>query len=1014
MADIGDIATLGLQIDGSQAQTTATQMGVTLDQLGAKGTAAASQVASAGDKVTQSLVQQYATLQDAQRGWEAEARAMQGASAAQVALQRTQTEAAVVQLRAADALKATGSAADGATFPLGRLRQSFASLAAQATGTSPVIDRIITTLGSFAVGNEWIIGVVAGVAAIGYAWKKLNSDTEEETKRAADSIKKLEDQIKNAQSALGDLSIRDAQDAQKKAQQAFDDANKVRYGATGAKTGVAEDNSEAIAEAKAQLDKANVDLFQAQQNKSQIDATISNEARRTYAENLALLISSNNATAEERQRALALYKSDIAQIAALGKSQTDNVLRSGLIKDSQTLSAALFPQKAVTEANKATDTLTRFRNEFAQFQQEAESFGKDDSIAVQMQAFTNRINQAIVVLQRAKDVNNGPTTAALESIKGQVPGLQAELQGKVQAQFDASIQARITKLQEENAAQTALDATRRQSADAVRAVLIANAGSLAVQEAQAEADKQHLTLSAALTTQLRAQAEAYKASQLAPKESRTVSDAKSLVGGIQNAHELGVGDPTSELQKIDDAYASVIDQQMWLNDTSQDYLDLQEAINILLRERKALIDGMAKSQRELSRYSEEGIQGLSTIINTFASPTHQKSAQEGDLEGIGSNVAGVIASGGGNIGADIGTVTDSFKFLADAFNANSQNIQEQKQIERENTAAIVQMTLKLQGFIPSSVSSESAASNAIRAFESNAGAVAKLTDAQSSTGWSGRHYGDLQTQIDALTPFLQASGLSYDQFIAIAKADGIQLLDKNGRIVAGAVAQFGAAITAAEQSAWTLSQSFTDEMSTAKLGLDAKGGVQTPQAVLTAYYNAFQATSKNAAPQITPGTMSGDNALRQWITSIQKQEAADQASGKAFDYSKYGNFTSIQDFNNALETLLGPLNQLTTSVNGVTAALTNVPTGFKVAYDRYLSTSGQQPSSGSLPVPSELPRYGLPNSSLPPTTTYHIDTVNVTSSATSVDGLTKDIQNQTTRGGTSRSMYVIQKAAVPQ
>lgn len=46
-----------------------------------------------------------------------------------------------------------------------------------------------------------------------------------------------------------------------------------------------------------------------------------------------------------------------------------------------------------------------------------------------------------------------------------------------------------------------------------------------------------------------------------------------------------------------------------------------------------------------------------------------------------------------------------------------------------------------------------------------------------------RRMGDLQTQIDALQPFLTESGLTYEQFKAIVKASGITLFDKFGRMV---------------------------------------------------------------------------------------------------------------------------------------------------------------------------------------------------------------------------------------
>jgi hypothetical protein len=50
--------------------------------------------------------------------------------------------------------------------------------------------------------------------------------------------------------------------------------------------------------------------------------------------------------------------------------------------------------------------------------------------------------------------------------------------------------------------------------------------------------------------------------------------------------------------------------------------------------------------------------------------------------------------------------------------------------------------------------------------------------------------GDLQTQIDALQPFLNAAGLSYEQFKDVVKASGIQLFDKFGRMVPDSLHRF--------------------------------------------------------------------------------------------------------------------------------------------------------------------------------------------------------------------------------
>jgi len=53
--------------------------------------------------------------------------------------------------------------------------------------------------------------------------------------------------------------------------------------------------------------------------------------------------------------------------------------------------------------------------------------------------------------------------------------------------------------------------------------------------------------------------------------------------------------------------------------------------------------------------------------------------------------------------------------------------------------------------------------------------------------------GDLQTQIDALQPFLKGSGLTYEQFKDAVKASGITLFDQSGRMIPDSLQRFAAA-----------------------------------------------------------------------------------------------------------------------------------------------------------------------------------------------------------------------------
>jgi hypothetical protein len=50
--------------------------------------------------------------------------------------------------------------------------------------------------------------------------------------------------------------------------------------------------------------------------------------------------------------------------------------------------------------------------------------------------------------------------------------------------------------------------------------------------------------------------------------------------------------------------------------------------------------------------------------------------------------------------------------------------------------------------------------------------------------------GDLQTQIDALMPFLTSANLTYDQFKGIVQASGVRIFDEFGRMIPDSLARF--------------------------------------------------------------------------------------------------------------------------------------------------------------------------------------------------------------------------------
>ena len=80
---------------------------------------------------------------------------------------------------------------------MGALRQTTASLAAQAAGAHPVVGRLASVVGGLALGSAMTIGVLGGLAAIGLAYRKITEDARE-MRRAVDegiaALKQLSEQ----------------------------------------------------------------------------------------------------------------------------------------------------------------------------------------------------------------------------------------------------------------------------------------------------------------------------------------------------------------------------------------------------------------------------------------------------------------------------------------------------------------------------------------------------------------------------------------------------------------------------------------------------------------------------------------------------------------------------------------------------------------------------------------------------------------------------------------------------
>src|SRR6185437_15243559 len=87
----------------------------------------------------------------------------------------------------ANSLKSVETASSTAFAGVGRIRQGLVSLAAQATGTIPVLDRVGSSLLTMGTGGGVALAVIAGVAAIALGYEQLTKTSRE----AAEAQEKL-------------------------------------------------------------------------------------------------------------------------------------------------------------------------------------------------------------------------------------------------------------------------------------------------------------------------------------------------------------------------------------------------------------------------------------------------------------------------------------------------------------------------------------------------------------------------------------------------------------------------------------------------------------------------------------------------------------------------------------------------------------------------------------------------------------------------------------------------------
>ena len=100
-------------------------------------------------------------------------------------MEEAHTEALKMNAALGSGPRGTAGAAQAAVLPLNRVNSTLRILAQQGLGVNPVLSNLGFILGTFAIGSVMMTGVLAGLAAFAFAWRKVKEDSRE----AAEQLK---------------------------------------------------------------------------------------------------------------------------------------------------------------------------------------------------------------------------------------------------------------------------------------------------------------------------------------------------------------------------------------------------------------------------------------------------------------------------------------------------------------------------------------------------------------------------------------------------------------------------------------------------------------------------------------------------------------------------------------------------------------------------------------------------------------------------------------------------------
>lgn len=198
MAD--DLATLSLRLSNSQAISDAKATGAAFEDMGIKGEAAQKKLVAFTNPVTEAVKKQAVTVEQARVAWATSGgdmhkfaleleRMANAANPVSPALKQITDSTRKMTLAQIEAIAINEKMSAGAVqhkLTLGRLGNQFESLVAQIAGVHPVVGKLASVMGDFAVGSVLTVGILGGLALLAVAYDKITESAREARKQQDD------------------------------------------------------------------------------------------------------------------------------------------------------------------------------------------------------------------------------------------------------------------------------------------------------------------------------------------------------------------------------------------------------------------------------------------------------------------------------------------------------------------------------------------------------------------------------------------------------------------------------------------------------------------------------------------------------------------------------------------------------------------------------------------------------------------------------------------------------------